>query len=777
MLQVFDFIERTIFGHRRLVIAIFFLVSAGLAISASQITVDAGFEKTLPWDHPMMQVFGKHQDEFGNANRLLISVEARSGDIFSAPFLDTLHAVTDEVFFLPGVNKASVQSLFTPNVRFIEVVEGGFTGGDVVPADYQGTDEDLDAIRTNVFKAGIVGRLVSNDLSAAMVSAELIENDPVTDERIDYIDIARLLDEKVRVPFSDDVATVHIVGFAQAVGDIAAGAVDVLLFFAVAFALSAVLVYVFTHSVRFTALLLTCSLLAVVWTLGLLSLFGYGVDPMSVLVPFLVFAIGVSHGVQIVNATSVASQEGAPAVEAARSAFSRLIVPGAAALASDCIGFLAILFIDVQIIRELALTASLGVAAILFTNLVLLPVLISHVTHREQHRRRMRAAAEAKQVIWNHLSHLATWPAAAAVLGTAAVIAAAGSMAAQQVVVGDVREGVPELRPDSRYNRDATYIAENFAFGVDVLQVIVETVPEACLEFAFVDRIDDFAVRMAQVPGVRSTLSLPQVARQLNASFNEGHPKWRTLPRDSATLVQTVGSVRPDTGLLNPDCSVMPILIFTHDHRVETIDRVVAAVQEYARRHDTEDIRFRLATGNLAIMGATNDLVRDTQVTMLFWVYCAVIALCLLAFRSVRGALCVVLPLALVSVLAYALMAGMEIGLKLSTLPVAAFGVGIGVDYGIYIFSQMRRALHRGASLVEAYREAMAMTGNAVLITGLTLAVGVSTWTFSSLQFQADMGMLLAFMFLANMAGAILLVPALACVLYWRWTPPSRDRG
>ncbi len=713
-----------------------------------------------------MGVFGQHQEEFGNANRLLVSVRSVSGNIFSNSFMETLRGVTDEVFFLPGVNKASVQSLFTPNVRFIEVVEGGFTGGDVVPADYQGTEADLDEVRTNVFKAGIVGRLVSTDLSAAMVSAELIETDPVTGERIDYIAMAQLLEERVRIPFSDEVATVHILGFAQAVGDIADGALGVLTFFGISFLLTAVLVYVFTHSVRYTALLLTCSVIAVVWTLGLLTLLGYGVDPMSVLVPFLVFAIGVSHGVQVVNAAGIATVEGKSADAAARSAFRRLIVPGTAALASDCVGFLAILFIDVQMIRELALTASLGVAAILFTNLLFLPLLISYVRHDEKYRVRMERAARAKQAIWDRLAVFATGRTAGATLVVATVIAGAGFVGAQGVVVGDVRDGVPELRPDSRYNQDAKFVADHFAFGVDVLQVIVETVPQACLEFSLVDRIDDFAVRMAQVDGVRSTISLPQVARRLNASFNEGHPKWNALPRTSATLVQTVGSIRPDTGLLNPDCSIMPVLIFTEDHRVETIDRVIEAVEEYADQYNTDTLRFRLATGNLAIMAATNDLVRDTQVETLFWVYCAVVGLCLLAFRSIRGAICVALPLALVSILAYALMAGLGIGLKLSTLPVAAFGVGIGVDYGIYIFSQMQRALRRGAALVDAYREAMAVTGNAVLITALTLAIGVSTWMFSSLQFQADMGTLLTFMFLANMAGAVLLLPALACVLF-----------
>lgn len=767
-------LEGLLFRNRALVLIAFALVSLGLALSAIRLDIDAGFEKHLPSNHPFMQVFMKHQTEFGGANRLLVAVHARSGDIYTKSFLDTLKAVTDTVFFLPGVNKASVRSLFTPNVRFIEVVRGGFSGGDVVPPDYQGTDEDLKQVRINVFKAGIVGRLVAGDLSAAMVSAELVETDPRTGKRLDYIEVARMLEEQLRARHSGPEIDIHIIGFAKMVGEIAEHAGNALMFFAIAFVLSLIPVYFFTRSVRYTGLLMLCSIVAVVWTLGLLSLFGFGIDPMSILVPFLVLAIGISHGVQVTGATGTEVRNGATAPEAARAAFRRLAVPGAVALASDCAGFLTMQIIDVQIIRDLATTMSLGVAAILFTNLILLPVLMSYTRHDDAYPRRLQAATEASAPVWDRLSRLASWPASGVMLVVALAVFAVGIRSAQNYAIGDVHEGVPELRSDSRYNRDSAAITRLFEVGVDMLTVIVETRPDACVNFKILDRIDDFAGRMAQVPGVQSTLSLPGVARTINAGYNEGHPNWQTLPRTTATLVQSTGPIESGTGLLNSDCSVMPVLIFADDHRAETIDRLVAEITAYARLHESEALHFRLATGNLGVMAATNDLVRDSEFEMLLWIYCAVIVLCLLAFRSIRATLCVVLPLALVSTLTFALMALLEIGLKVSTLPVAALGVGIGVDYGIYIFNDVKRRLDGGAELVDAFRGTLAVTGNAVLVTGTTLALGVITWLFSSLKFQADMGLLLAFMFLANMAGAVLLAPALAWLFY---TVPARIRA
>ena len=764
-------LEEALFCHRPRVIAVFVLVSLGLGLSSVHLKIDAGFEKHLPQDHPFMQVFKTHQAEFGGANRLLIAVRARAGNIYSAPFLETLRAVTDSVFFLPGVNKASVRSLFTPNVRFIEVVRGGFAGGNVVPSDYQGTDEDVRQIRINARKAGIVGRLVAHDLSAAMVTAELVEIDPRTGERLDYIKVAHLLEEQLRVRYSSPEIEIHVIGFAKMIGDIADHAGNTLMFFAIAFALSLLPVYFFTRSISYTGLLMLCSTTAVIWTLGLLALFGFHIDPMSILVPFLVLAIGISHGVQVTGAAGDALRNGAIPLGAARAAFRRLILPGSVALASDGAGFLTMLIIDVQIIRDLAMTMSLGVAAILFTNLVLLPVLMSYARDNADYRKGLRMTAKNSAPVWKRLSRLASWPSSAIILLLAIILFGTGIQEARDYAIGDVHEGVPELRPESRYNRDSATITRLFTVGVDVLTVIVETYPNACVDFTILDRIDDFATRMAQIPGVQSTLSLPGAARKINAGYNEGYPKWQTLPRKTATLVQSTGPIETGSGLLNADCSVMPVLIFTTDHRAETIDRIVAAVTAYAEIHETEAIRFRLATGNLGVMAATNDLVRDAELEMLLWIYSAVLILSLLAFRSVRATLCVVLPLALVSTLTFALMAWLEIGLKVSTLPVAALGVGIGVDYGIYLFSDVKRRLDAGSGLVDAFQGALAVTGNAVLVTGMTLALGVITWVFSELKLQADMGLLLAFMFLANMAGAVILAPALAWLFY---TLPGR---
>jgi len=503
--------------------------------------------------------------------------------------------------------------------------------------------------------------------------------------------------------------------------------------------------------------------MAVFWQLGLLTLLGFGIDPMSILVPFLIFAIGVSHGVQMVSAFRAEVFDGLESLDAARSTFRRLIIPGGIALLSDTIGFITIMLIEIRMIQEMAITASLGVAIIILTDLVLVPVLLSFVRLDEAYLEKMHDRADRFDPFWESLARVATPRWAVPIIAIAAVLFVAGGWKATQIKIGDLHAGVPELRPTSQYNIDTDVITSHFSIGVDVITTIIEAPQQACTDYETMKLIDDFEWHVKNVLGVQSVFGIGAVAKVINAGWNEGSLEWRELPRNPSTMAQAVTYIDTSTGLLNGDCSVMPVYIYTVDHKAETIDRVVAAVKAFNDERGTDDIRFRLATGNVGVMAATNEAVSEAQFPMLMWVFAAIILLCLVTFRSLKATACIVIPLSLVSILAYALMAFLEIGLKTSTLPVVALGVGIGVDYGIYIYSRFKSFLADGLGIPEAYLETLKVTGVGVVFTGITLAMGVATWIFAPIKFQADMGILLTFMFLLNMAGAIVLLPALAC--------------
>jgi predicted RND superfamily exporter protein len=818
------FVERLIFGNRVLVLLIFAAVTVAMAYFASQLKVDAGFKKQIPLGHEYMKTFLDYEKEFGGANRILIAVMDKHGNMFNLPFFQTLQKVTTDASKIDHADPSRISSIFTPNVRFVEVVEDGFAGGNVIPDSFtpdlpgfNPTPEQFATIKANIEKAGIVGRLVAKDFSGAMVWVDLVPEDPARGVKIDYDKVNAQLEE-IRHEYENADTTIAVIGFAKMVGDISTGAKSVIWFFFLTIAFTWLLLFAYSASTKLASLTVTCALISVVWMLGALRLLGFGIDPMNMLTPFLIFAIAVSHGEQMINrfrgelffggledgsVEELRQRKGVDPQTAARLAFRMLLVPGAVALIAGCIGFATILIIPVRIIFELAVTATVGVGLTILTDLILLPVLLSYCALRNLQDKRNWRLRQLTQFdkLWAILAKLSKPVPAAIVILIGLCMWYAAQRYGSHVMIGDAQKGVAELRPDSRYNRDSALISDKFALGVDILNVIAEAAPNACTtSYPVMETIDRFAWHMRNVPGVAQVITLPMAAKIVNAGWNEGNIRWRELPRDNDALRQDTQGFETDTGLLNEDCSAMPVMMFLTDHRATTIDRVIDSVKEFRAANDafagpgvnlrkqlstqfndaqaqgktfvSDKVNLRLATGNVGVMAAINDEVRAVDHTMMYLLYAAVFVMCLLSFRNPFAALCIVLPLVLVTELGHSLMVEMSIGKKVNTLTVLALGVGIGVDYAIYIFARMREAMRAGMTLTESYFSALKTTGIAVFYTALTLAVGVGLWIFSDLKFQADMGVLLTFMFVVNMIAALVFLPALC-----RWLLRPREKS
>ncbi|MEG0967689.1 MAG: RND family transporter [Pseudomonas sp.] len=760
-------LERLIFNNRPVVILICLLVSVFLFWQATQIRPSTSFEKMIPLEHPFIEKMLEHRNDLANlGNTVRISVEATDGDIFSKEYMETLRQIHDEVFYIPGVDRSGLKSLWSPSVRWTEVTEEGFAGGEVIPNTYDGSADSLDQLRNNVLKSGQVGRLVGNNFKSSIIDVPLLESYPDPQDqskliKLDYQQFSHQLEEKIRDKFQaqNPNVKVHIVGFAKKVGDLIDGLIMVVMFFGIALVITWVLLYWFTWCIRSTIAVLITTLVAVVWQLGLMHAVGFGLDPYSMLVPFLIFAIGISHGVQKINGIALQSSDADNALTAARRTFRQLFLPGMIAILADAVGFITLLIIDIGVIRELAIGASIGVAVIVFTNLILLPVAISYVGISKKAIERSKKDATREHPFWRLLSNFASAKVAPVSIVLALLAFGGGLWYSQNLKIGDLDQGAPELRPDSRYNKDNSFIINNYSTSSDVLVVMVKTPTEGCSIYSTMAPIDELMWKMENTPGVQSAISLVTVSKQMIKGMNEGNLKWESLSRNPDVLNSSIS--RAD-GLYNADCSLAPVLVFLNDHKAETLDRAVKAVQEFADTHNKEGLEFLLAAGNAGIEAATNEVIKSAELTILILVYICVAVMCMITFRSFAATLCIVLPLVLTSVLGNALMAFMGIGVKVATLPVVALGVGIGVDYGIYIYSRLESFLRAGLPLQEAYYQTLKSTGKAVLFTGLCLAIGVCTWIFSAIKFQADMGLMLTFMLLWNMFGALWLLPALA---------------
>ncbi|MDE4537426.1 RND family transporter [Pseudomonas sp. ITEM 17296] len=761
-------IERALFNHRHWVLLLCLLTTVLLGWQSGRLELNASFEKMIPTGHPYIANYLDNQKELsGIGNAVRIAVTNRHGDIYDADYLRTLQALSDQIYLLPGVDRAYMKSLWTPATRWVSVTEEGLDGGPVIPDEYDGSPSSLGELRRNVQLSNEIGQLVAFDQRSSIIYVPLMARTP-DGKPLDYRVLSDQL-ETLRAKYQSDSVDIHITGFAKKVGDLIEGLEQILLFFAVAILITTVVLYGYTRCVRSTLLVVFCSLVAVVWQLGLLPLLGYELDPYSVLVPFLVFAIGMSHGAQKMNGIMQDIGRGMHRVVAARFTFRRLFLAGLTALLCDAVGFAVLMLIQIQVIQDLAIIASIGVAVLIFTNLILLPVLLSYVgvspnaAALSLRSERAEEGGQVRHAFWRFLDLFTRKPWAAVCVVVSLVMAVLGFLVSLNLAIGDLDAGAPELRADSRYNLDDAFMTRSYGASSDLFAIMVRTPNSACARYDILRKVDELDWQLRSLPGVDSTNSLALLNRRMLVGLSEGSPKWYELQNNQAMLNMITASA--PRGLYNESCNLLTLYVYLSDHKAQTLTRLVEHVEAFAAANDTDEVKFQLAAGNAGIEAATNIVVKEANREMLFWVYGAVILLCLITFRSWRATLCAVIPLMLTSILCEALMVWLGIGVKVATLPVIALGVGIGVDYALYVMSIMLGHLRQGASLSEAYYRALVSTGKVVMLTGVTLAIGVGTWIFSPIKFQADMGVLLAFMFVWNMVGALLLLPALAYFL------------
>jgi predicted RND superfamily exporter protein len=770
-------LERLIFNRRLLVVSGCLLLTVVLGLAATRLEINASFEKMMPQSHPFIQNYRNNAGSLrGLGDSVRIVVENTTGDIYDPNYLEVLRKINDQVFLIPGVDRSLMKSLWMPIVRWTEITEEGYKGGAVMPDTYDGSPDSIKTLRFNIQRSGIVGSLVANDQASSLIFVPLLPIDAATGKELDYRAFRDEL-HKIR-DFEQGGVRIHIIGFAQLVGDLIHGMLGVLTYFLYAALIATGIILIYTRCLRSTLLVVGCSLVAVVWLLGLMKVFGLVLDPYSVLMPFLIFAIGVSHGSQKMNGIMQDIGRGTHRYVAARYTFRRLFVAGLTALLADAVGFAVLSVIDIPVIRGLALSASIGVAVLIFTNLILLPIALSYSG--------VSPSAAVSSLKSNAASHPLprlfgrfTQPRwAMAVIAVTAVVTAIGLVIASRLKIGDLDPGAPELRADSQYNRDNAYITSHYQLSSDQFAVIV-TVPEnGLLSHETLTEMDRLEEELRDLPGVQTTVSAASLARLYTSAGFEGSEKWITLSRDefvNTDAINYINTSNPE--MFNDARSVAPVIAFLADHRAETLTRVVGTVEAFAEKHNTAERKFLLAAGNSGIDAATNIGVTRANHMMLVYVYAAVALLCFITFKSWRAVVVAIVPLVVTSILCEALMVVLGIGVKVATLPVTALGVGIGVDYALYLLSVQLVQQRKGLSVSEAYRYALVFTGKVVGLVGITLAAAVMTWFWSPIKFQADMGILLAFMFLWNMLGALIFVPSLASVLLRSITAPSAARA
>ena len=755
-------LERAVFNHRRLILFVCTLLTLFLGWHALKLPVNASFDDMIPQKHPYIKNYYESQSSLrGMGNTIRIAVENTKGDIFNKEYLEQLQKINDTLYLLPGVDRSYMRGLWTASLRWTEVTEDGYRGGPVAPK-WEGNPNAIEELRTNIQRANIIGQYVSGDMKSSMIVLPLVDRDPETHELLDYKKFGEGLASALKKLETPGVK-IHVVGFAKLVHDLIEGLYQVMIYFGISALIATAFTFGYTRCIRSTSLLVFSALLGVIWLLGLLHLFHYNLNPYSILVPFIIFAIGISHGAQRMNGIMQDVGRGTHKYVAARYTFRRLLVAGMTALATNIVGFAVLAIIDIPVIREIAITTSIGVTVLIFTKLMLIPVLLSYTGVSKSAAMRSLHENEEQDAgkVMGWLADLTLPGRAKIVIAVSAILAIGAAIVGHYAQFGDLSPGAPELRPQSTYNKDNAYITANYGLSSDQFVVIMKAKESA--SYPSLTEQDRLGAVLRETDGVQAVLSRADGVRGVNSSFFEGSPKFVTIPRNGSNLeiaTTTFTSYRPDMG--DKSLGLSPSIVYLSDHKAGTLTRMISTVEQFAAEHDSPDRKFLLAAGSAGIEAITNIVVQKSFWLMHYVLYGAVALLCLITFRSWRATLVALIPLGITSLLCEALMVWLGIGIKVATLPVIAVGVGVGVDYALYLLSVQIALQRRGVPLREAYLDSLNFTGRIVALVGVTMAAGVVTWAWSPIKFQADMGILLTFMFLWNLIGALILIPALS---------------
>jgi len=746
--------------HSRLVVALVLAVTLVFAVFAVRLRLDFNYSDLLPQGHPFMAVHNRFRQNFGEANVLTVMIEARKGTIFTPEILTTIFRVTEAVDRLPGVNHDQIDSLGSRFVRVVQVMSGGRMTGDPVMSGPVKTQAEARGIEHLVLGSGyILGTLVSLDERAAIVRAGFPES------RLDYRRLFAAVNETI-LPFADERVTVSVAGQPRQNGWILALQWQVLMAFAAAIVLTWILLYRYFRDWRGALRPTISGGLAAIWGFGLVQLSGFALNPLTLVIPFLITARAVSHSAQMHDRYYEELIAGSSKQEAVQRSFSRLVAPTVAGIFTDALGVLAIALVAIPALRVLAVVATLWLLSLIVTELLLNPIVYA----------RLRAPDVAHIRAREHglLARGATWLAAAvtgprgrwAALALTGMVVATAGLLLPRLQIGDPGSASRILAADSEFNRSHREVQEKFG-GSEPFVVIVEgDQPRALYRPALLKAMEQLQRYLERVPGVGASLSPVDLMKGMRERFNELEPKWGVIPSTEKEVAETFftywGFIPPSTSarFFTPDFRIGQVTFFCRDHTLSTVRSVVAAAQRFIAEHPLEGAHFLLAGGMIGVTAAIYDEVLRSDALMTVASFAVIFLVTAVTYRSIVAALLLVIPLVLANVVVNAYMAARGIGIDVNTLPVIAVGVGFGIDYGIYILSRVQERTLAGMPLDDAVREAIGGAGRTVAFTAIAMTAGVLCFTVTSLRFVAEMSVLLALWMVTSAATALVTLPA-----------------
>lgn len=766
---------------RAVVVAVIALVTVVLAYFAWNIHVKTIFSDLQPAGHPYVVTNERYKEAFGGANLVSIMVRVSEGDIFRPEVLKVIQDLQKGLRFIDAVNQFQIISLASKKLKYVDASTEGFVAEPLMWPDLPGSQEEIEQLRQNVIANPLVyGNYVSRDLSSALVTVDFI------DHRIDYQKVypqIRDLIERTRIPGVE----FKLVGQPVLTGIVIERLPETLRIVLIITGVIALILLLSKGTLRGMFLPLLSAALSGIWALGIVHLFGVNLDPLGIVITFLISARAISHAVQLNLAFDKERQEGAPgALEAARQALSKLMRPGLLGLATDAGAMAVVALAPIPLLQKASLVGVLWLGAMVICTIVMIPVLLSWT--RADHEHRVLNISIVERGMYAFLRWCARLTThrgrAAAVLVVALMVLGVSGWFARNLQIGDTNPGSPILWPDSRYNLDDAAINEHFP-GTDRMFLVIEGEADDVLKephvLANVSRFQQFIEAQPEVGG---TQSIADIIRPVNRLLHEGNPRFFKIgdTREANAEFLYIAMAGSDPGdvdrFVDYKYRYGAVQMYFRDHKGDTIRTAFESIRDYERRNPIQGANYVLAGGLIGVLAAVNEVIFSSQMQSIALALLLLFIMCAVAYRSTQAGLFFLPTVLLSNTITFAYMSLNGIGLNVNTLPVAALGIGLGVDYGFYIADRIKEHFARSADLTESLQFAMSSAGRGVIVTALTMIASVALWYFfSSLRFQAEMGLLIALWMTVSAFSALIVIPSMIAFFRPRFLVGNGARG
>jgi len=755
--------DTLIFSSPRITLVLIILATVYFGMQIPGVRMYSDFADLLPQEHPYIQLHNQIRDSFGGANNIIMSVAVKQGDIFTDDVIKRIDRLTQKIDTLPGVNHNTVASITHRTVRKVWLTETG----DVNSAPYfdglkpHWSDEELAQMREDVrANPRVYGLLVSPDLKAALIKATFNEGE--LDYQAIFDEVRRMREEE-----SDDSVNLYVTGQPTLVGWVYTYVGQILQIFLFTVLILTTLLVLYFRRLYGILLPLLGIVMSTTWGLGIISLLGFNLDPLTLVVPFLISARAMSHGVQLVQRYYNEFDRVRDGQQAAHNTFDSLFRPGSLGVVSDAVGLLLISLGSVPINTKMAYYASLWAAAVIPTVLVFVPLALSVLPQPKV----KAISAEPRPRRLPDLSRIISHrPHAIRILFLMAVLAAGGLYFGSWVQIGESEPGSPILYPGHDYNRSSKAINDQFPGSEELFIVARTDEPNGIKRPEVLVALDEFKNFMLNDPELGGAKLVTDLIKQVNRIFHSNDPRWAQIPDTDAYvggLLFAYEASSPVPGasreFVDTDSQNANMVFFYKDHRGGTIRRAIHQAKAWINNPDNkvEGLDILLAGGSIGVTAAINEASFATNLLVIPLVLALIFVFVTAFYWSFSAGSLMMLAMTFATTLTYAYMGIQGIGINVNTVPIIAVGIGVGIDYSIYIMDRIREECAKGLGLDDAIANALNSTGLAVGFTAASLIGGVVMWVFlSDLRFQADAALLLCVMLLLNAAAAIFLVPS-----------------